>query len=189
MEEVDVQRYTLFMHDAIKALSSMKSRQMHKSWTCLIGKSSIVIIESDYDDVTWKIIWNDLKKHFDNDKLKNTNKITDSQKKYKELMKDYIERNCKVIAELPKISGKLGQLKRCNKFSAYFTPIQNNRPKDHSICESNLQEVCFEMAELIEHGINFMRVEASEILAFVITDSERICNPGIPPHLPIAYGL
>ena len=111
MEEVDVQRYTLFMHDAIKALSSMKSRQMHKSWTCLFGKSSIVVIESDYDDVTWKIIWNDLKKHFDNDKLKNTNKITDSQKKYKELMKDYIERNCKVIAELPKISGKLGQLK------------------------------------------------------------------------------
>ena len=103
--------------------------------------------------------------------------------------KDYIERNCKVIAELPKISGKLGQLKRCNKFSAYFTPVQNNRPEDHSICESNLQEVCFEMAELIEHGINFMRVEASEILAFVITDSERICNPGIPPYLPIAYGL
>ena len=136
-----------------------------------------------------EIIWNDLKKHFDNDKPKNTNNITDSQKKYKEVMKDYIERNCKVIAELPKISGKLGQLKRCNKFSAYFTPIQNNRPKHHSICESNLQEVCFEMAELIEHGINFMRVEASEILAFVITDSEQICNPGIPPHLPIAYGL
>ena len=45
------------------------------------------------------------------------------------------------------------------------------------------------MAEVIEHGINFMRVEASQILAFVITNSERICNPGIPPHLPIAYGL
>ena len=120
---------------------------------------------------------------------KNTNKITDSQKKCKEVRNDYIERNCKVIAKLPKIIGKLGQVKRCNKFSAYFTPIQNNRPQDYSICESNLQDVCFEMAELIEHGINLMRVEASEILAFVITDSERICNPGIPPHLPITYGL
>ena len=163
MEKVDFQRYTLFIHDAIKVLSSMKSQQMHKYWTCLIGKSSIVVIESDYDDVTWKIILNDLKKHFDNDKPKNTNKITDSQKKYKEVMNEYIERNCKVIAELPKISGKLGQLKRCTKFSAYFTPDQKNRPKDYSICESNLQKVCFEMAELIEHGINFMRVEASEI--------------------------
>ena len=68
---------------------------MHKSRTCLIGKSSIVIIESDYDDVTMRIIWNDLKKHFDNDKPKNTNKITDSQKKYKEVMNDYIERIAK----------------------------------------------------------------------------------------------
>ena len=80
-------------------------------------------------------------------------------------------------------------MKKSNKFSAYFTPMQNNRPEDYSICESNLQEVCFEMAEVIEHGINFMQVEASEILAFIITDSERICKPGIPAHLPIAYGL
>ena len=162
---------------------------MHKSWTCLIGKSSIVVIESDYDDLTWRIIWTDVKKHFDNDKPKNMNKITDSQKKYKEVMNEYIERNCRIIAELPKIIGKVGKMKRSNKFSAYFTPVQNSRPQDYSIHESNLQEVCFEMAELIEHGINFMRVEASEILAFIITDSERICNPEIPPHLPIACGL
>ena len=93
----------------MKALSSMKCRQMYKSWTCLIGKSSIVVIESDYDDLTWKIIWTDLKRHFDNDKPKNMNKITDSQKKYKQIMNDYIETNRKVIAELPKIIGKLGQ--------------------------------------------------------------------------------
>ena len=147
------------------------------------------MIESDYDDITWRIIWTDLKKHFDNDKPRNMNKITDSQKKYKEIMNDYIERNCHVIAELLKIIGKVGIMKKSNKFSAYFTPMQNNRPEDYSICESNLQEVCFEMAEVIEHGINFMQVEASEILAFVITDSERICKPGIPAHLPIAYGL
>ena len=83
-------------------------------------------------------------------------KITDSQKKYKQIMNDYIERNCKVIAELLKIIGKLDKMKKSNKFSAYFTPVQNNRPQDYSICECNLQEVCFEMAEVIEHGINFM---------------------------------
>ena len=158
----------------MKALSSMKCQQMPKCWTYLIGKSSIVVIESDYDDITWRIIWTDWKKHFDNDKPRNMNKITDSQKKYKEIMNDYIKRNCHVIAELLKIIGKVGNMKKSNKFSAYFTHMQNNRPEDYSICESNLQEVCFEMAEVIEHGINFMRVEVSEILAFIITDSERI---------------
>ena len=190
MEKVNVQRYTLSINDAIKALSSMKSREMHKSWTCLIGKSSIVVIESDYDELTWKNIWTDLKRHFDNDKPKNKNKITDSQKKFHKIMNwIHWKKLQKVIAELPKIIGKIGKMQKSNKFSAYFTPMQNSRPEDSSICESNLQEACFELAELIEDGINFMRVEASEILAFVITHSERICKPGIPPHLPIAYGL
>ena len=67
MEKVNLQRYTLSINDAMKALSSMKCQQMPKCWTCLIGKSSIVVIESDYDDITWRIIWTDLKKHFDND--------------------------------------------------------------------------------------------------------------------------
>ena len=54
-----------------------------------------------------------------------------------------------------------------------------------TICYDNCQNFrCFYL-----DGINFMRVEACEILAFIITDSERICKPGIPPHLPIAYGL
>ena len=189
MEKVHVQRHTLSINDAMKALSSMKCREMHKGWTCLIRKSRIVVIESDYDEFTWKSIWTDLKRHFDNDKPKNMNKITDSQKKYKKVMNEYLERNCKVIAKLPKIIGKIGKMQKSNKFSAYFTPVQNSRPEDYSICESNLQGVCFELAELIEHGINFMQVEASEILAFVITDSERICKLGIPPHLPIVYGL
>ena len=71
-------------------------------------------------------------------------------------MNDYIERNCRVIAELPKIVGKVGQMRKTNKFADYFTPVQKIRPQDYSICESNLQEVYFEMAEVIEHGINLM---------------------------------
>ena len=42
---------------------------------------------------------------------------------------------------------------------------------------------------MIEEGYNFLRVEASEILAFMATNSDRILQPGIPPHLPIAYGM
>ena len=82
---------------------------MHKSWTCLIGKSSIVVIESDYDEFTLKSIWIDLKRHFDNEKPKNITKITDSQKKFHKIMDEYIERNCRVIAELLKIVGKIGK--------------------------------------------------------------------------------
>ena len=45
------------------------------------------------------------------------------------------------------------------------------------------------LADLVEEGFNFLRVEASEIVAFIATDSDRILKPGIPQHIPIAYGL
>ena len=32
-------------------------------------------------------------------------------------------------------------------------------------------------------------MEASEIIAFVATDVDRVVKPGLPPHIPIAYGL
>ena len=41
----------------------------------------------------------------------------------------------------------------------------------------------------METGINFLRVEASEILAFAATDCERLFSNELPPHLPVAYGM
>ena len=40
------------------------------------------------------------------------------------------------------------------------------------------------LADLVEEGLNFLQVEASEIFAFVATDSDRVLK-----HLPVAYGL
>ena len=45
------------------------------------------------------------------------------------------------------------------------------------------------MSEIVEEGFNFLHVEASKILAFIATDSDRAAKPCIPPHIPIAYGL
>ena len=50
-------------------------------------------------------------------------------------------------------------------------------------------ELCVKLTQSVEEGINFLRVEASEILAFLAMDSECIVKSGIPPHIPIAYSL
>ena len=63
------------------------------------------------------------------------------------------------------------------------------RSENTEIPYMTFQEICYQLSDLIEEGYNFLRVEASEILAFVATNSDRIIQPGIPPHLPIAYGM
>lgn len=42
---------------------------------------------------------------------------------------------------------------------------------------------------MIEESSLVCRKKASEILAFIITDTDRLSNPEYPHHLPIAYGL
>ena len=43
--------------DAIISLASMKARHMTACWTCYICRSSVVVIESEYNASTWKMIW------------------------------------------------------------------------------------------------------------------------------------
>ena len=45
------------------------------------------------------------------------------------------------------------------------------------------------MADLVDEACNFLRVEASEILAFLATDYNIVTKPGIPPHIPLVYGM
>ena len=63
------------------------------------------------------------------------------------------------------------------------------RSKKTDIPYMTFQEICYQLSDMIEEGYNFLRVKASEILAFVATNSDRILQPGIPPHLLIAYGM
>ena len=167
----------------------MKSRGMHKAWYCSISKHTTLVIESQYCGDTFKNIWREIIKYFDNDKPRNTCKVTEMSNKLEPILKNYLKENISIIGEVPNKKGIIKSIKPSNKFSAYYNvPIIPKRVQ-MDIDVNDYQETCAEIAEKIEHGINFLRVEASEILAFVVTDSERINTPGIPPHLPVAYGL
>ena len=53
---------------------------------------------------------------------------------------------------------------------------------DKDILIGDMQDLCCE-------GINFLWNETTDIVAFVVADSQRLNRPGIPPHVPIAYAM
>ena len=42
---------------------------------------------------------------------------------------------------------------------------------------------------LLHDAYHIVREEVAEIIAFVVSDSTRVPQPGVPRHIPIAYGL
>ena len=103
-------------------------------------------------------------------------------------MENYAQ-TCTTLCELPLSHGEMSAIEPSGKFSAYHYCKDPKRIDISIFLDNVFQETSLQLADLVEEGFNFLRVEAAEILAFVATDSDRILKPGIPPHIPIAYGL
>ena len=88
-----------------------------------------------------------------------------------------------------RLCGKYGQLEVSKKFSGYYKSLLIPVKYISILNDDEFTKLAYELAQHVEAGMNFLCVEASEILAFVAMDSERSYSVGIPPHLPIAYGL
>ena len=53
---------------------------------------------------------------------------------------------------------------------------------DIKVLMNDIKDLCCE-------GIDYLRNEATDIVAFVVVDSQCLHRPGIPPHIPIAYAM
>ena len=100
----------------------------------------------------------------------------------------FLKENTKLICEVPLVKGKINLSVNNNKFTPYKIPEFSERIYNSVLMTDTFDELCVKLTQSVEEGINFLRVEASEIIAFLATDSECIVKPGIPPHIPIVYG-
>ena len=115
--------------------------------------------------------------------------IVDLRNEIFPVLENYLETCCTTLCKLPLNHGEMSQLAPSGKFSAYHYCQDPNRIDISIFLDNDFQETSVQLANLVEEGFNFLHVEASEISAFVTTDSDRILKPGILPHIPVAYGL
>ena len=102
---------------------------------------------------------------------------------------NYIMNETRNLGEVKRISGTCKDIAQPSKWSAYLKPHKSVVDIISLLTDEELNDLCHKLAQHVESRINFLRVEALEILAFVATDCDRIFNPAVPPHLPIAYGM
>ena len=181
--------YSLNNCQAFRALCIMRSRKTAIAWTCLVGVKSIAIIEMLYNAQVWKKLWCYITKYYDCAKPNYLKSVTEIKSDLNRILTDYLQSNVDVLCEVPRMEGTSSNLEVTEKFSAYHFPTSIQDANENVMFEGNFQDFCFECADHVEEGINFLRIEANEILAFVATDYQQTYKSGIPPHLPIAYGL
>ena len=133
---------------------------------------SIAVIEMLYNSQVWKKLWSYITRYYDCPKLNYPKSVTEIKSDLNRILSDYLQSNLYVLCEVPRIEGKPCNLEGTEKFSAYHVPTSIHNPNENVMFEGNFQDFCFECADHIEEKINFLRIEATEILAFVATDCQ-----------------
>ena len=175
--------------DVLNAVATMRIVKCMKLWAVQYYANSVMVTECTYDSETLRSIWKLIQRYYDQKILTQPKNTSEIKKDIIPILERFAETNTKAMLEVPLMRDVIGQYRMVGKFSAYNIPQTPMRSGNTDIPYMTFQEICYELSDLIEEGYNFLRVEASEILAFVATNSDRIIQPGIPPHLPIAYGM
>ena len=177
------------MTNAVKCILTMKILNVEQCIFVTISTNNVSFCEVNFErDITNKIM-ESIRLHYDCINPKMPSNISIMKAQFHGLIEQFIETNCSVICELPRISANMNITDPHGRFTAYTKPDLRLKESSNILLEEEFEILASQLSEVIEEGFNHLRVEASEILAFVATNPHRIQIKGIPPHLPIAYGL
>ena len=168
---------------------TMKARHVTACWTCYVSRKSIVVVESEYRKCTWKFIWAELLKCYDKLKPERPKYVTEMKSKIIPEVKKYIMEESRNLGEATRITAQRYTLKNPSKWSAYYRPQSGVNTEIGMLQDDEFNTICYDLSLHVDQGINFLRTEASEILAFMAMDCDRRICSDMPPHLPIAYGM
>ena len=87
--------------EVLQVMAAMKSQKCTKACCTLVTRFSVILIECEYSAELWKILWNTLCLHYDKDKPQLPDKVSELQKSFGEVIKNYQETNTKLVCELP----------------------------------------------------------------------------------------
>ena len=167
----------------------MRNKKCSKIRVVCVFNNSVSLLECHFGDNIWKVMWKKITKFYDSANPEMPSKISEIQTMFKNIMENYNKDNVFLLGEVPRVKCKQSNMDKSTKFSAYFIPSAIPRSDGNLCLDDAFQYISVQIGDIIEEGFNFLRVEASEIIVFVATDSDRIVKPGLLPHIPIAYGL
>ena len=175
--------------DIVNCLITMSICKKIKCLYVCVGNATVSFSMVTFNDEVWHEIESHLRKYYDCPRPSMPMRIRDFKRKFHDILQIFVERNCSQICEMNRIRGQEVNVTPPPYFCAYMKPSFIDKRNSSVLLEDDFEFLCYELSAIIEEGFNHLRVEASEIIAFVATNPDRLQIEGIPPHLPIAYGL
>ena len=163
------------------------------NWYAVGSPKSVVLIKCNFDEDLWNQIWPRIKTFLDSDKPAATHWMKKIAVEFRQPFNDYIQENTELIGEVPRVTTEENKSAllcpfRFSPYSKALEPKSKRGPGLDYVKELMLTTY-LKAIHLLHNAYHIVREEAAEIIAFVVSDSTRVPQPGVPRHIPIAYGL
>lgn len=180
-------QYTIPTYYIGQILAEMAACNVKKLIFVSYCEQSTAFSMVNFDKVLWDKMFDELDGTYGRDVITKSTRLSIRVKEIREDLKAFNDKNVRLLAEMPSV-----QVVEDDLTDVHGTPYMEARGvrvRTQSTSIATLTDLVTRCENKLKEAHQLHRKKASEILAFILSDIDRIWKPEIPHHLPIAYAL
>lgn len=154
---------------------------LYLSWS----EESSTVFEAKFDKDLWDMIINESVALYESENPKRPTRLSPGSKDIKSKLSDYRNNSTKFLCEVSSVKGTSVALSQTQPLSPYIFPVQ----KLNILSEVDMPAVLTDTISALKESYQLCRKKASEVLVWLLNDTDRIWHPEIPNSLPISYAM
>ena len=168
----------------------MKVKNVQKAWYICYTEQSVVLSEVRFNESVWFELWEYIKELYDQPESKKPLQRDPKSDILKQSLSNYIDTHSSLITEVPSITGEEGSFAGYDVTSPYRSCLPVVRSQFNKLDVVNsISAMTIGSTTILEEAHELNHSPATEILAFILTDTDRIKQKDTIPHVPVAYAL
>ena len=184
-------RYHIPIYHATQMLLEMHAKLANEGWYVVVTERKVILLTLKFNKETYDKLWEIISEQFDVENPNRPKKLNKERQQFKEVLKSYVNDNSEFICEVPKIKSiEVGSLKKCTILGPFRSVYTCKSPKRqfYTFVE-DLHCTLNECSKYLNDACQLQRRRACEILAFILTNTDRFYKAHTPANNPIAYAL
>ena len=186
--------YTPPVYNLCQLMAEMKILDTNTLWFVSSSPQSVALSILDFDDKLWSTIWQACKDIYDSKEKSEPKHLPGNASELK--WKSSLIKLLLIAAEVPLLKCEDNQMysnmanvrNPAYRFRKNYL-LTNVQDTDIQRINTRILECCIRSVKLIRESYDMCRRKATEVLLFVLTDTDREFNRDKPAAVPIAYAL
>ncbi|CAG2249712.1 unnamed protein product [Mytilus edulis] len=169
-----------------QVLSEMVCLKTDKLWYLCWTEESSTIIRVRFDENLWLLMLNEAKSLYKEGSSKRPTRTSALSKEIKTKLHTFRDECTEFICEVPSIKATACSLSQTNTVLPYVFPVA------HDAISSSFKDIAVLLSEVkstLKEAYEICRRKASEVLVWLLSDTDRNYNPEVPNSIPIAYAM